>query len=120
MSVVLAVGRLRQQVELFEPGPSVPDGLGGFTEADVALDPPTWWCQIEKASSRASERRFAATVTAHATHILSGRYHPGITTETILTWTDRGGAAHRANVLDVDDTEGAGVESVVLISEIAP
>ncbi len=31
---------------------------------------------------------------------------------------DRSGVSHVANVLDVDDTEGAGVETVALVSEI--
>lgn len=119
MSVTLVIGELRTIVSLAGPGATVPDGDGGFTQASVPLDPPTWRCAIEKASVRAAERRFSATVTAHATYIMSGRYHPGITNETILTWLDRGGTTHVANVLDVDDTEGAGVETVILISEIA-
>lgn len=120
MSVTLVIGELRTVCTLSTPGATVPDGDGGFTQASVALDPPIWRCAIEKASARASEKKFAATVTAHATYIMSGRYHPGITTQTIVTWTDRGGSVHVANVLDVDDTEGAGVETVIAVSEIAP
>lgn len=128
MAVTLVLGSLRQVATLSAPtvatsppGPGVTaDGDGGFTEDYQPLDPPTWRCAIEKASARASERRFAGTVTAHATHILTGRFHAGITTQTRVAWTDRAGTEHIANVLDVDDSEGAGVESVVLVSEVAP
>jgi hypothetical protein len=119
VSVTLALGKLRNLASLYEPGPPVNDGLGGYTTgADVALDPPEWWCRIEKAALHAAERRFAATVTAKATHIFSGRFHEGITSRTIVVWRDRAGVAHRGNVLDYDDTEGAGVETLALVSEV--
>jgi hypothetical protein len=118
MSVTLSLGKLRNLATLYGPGPVVPDGLGGYTQADVALDPPEWWCMIEKAALRAAERRFAATVTAKATHLFSGRFHEGITSQTIVVWRDRAGVQHRGNVLDYDDTEGAGVETVALVSEV--
>ncbi len=118
MSITLNLGKLRNIATLFGPGPAVPDGLGGYTQTDVPLDPPEWWCGIEKAALRAAERRFAAAVTAKATHIFSGRFHEGITAQTIVTWTDRAGVLHRGNVLDYDDTEGAGVETVALVSEV--
>lgn len=117
MSVTVDIGALRQVATVSNPV-NTADGDGGFTSTYVALDPPTWRCSIEVASVRASERHFAATVTAHATHILTGRYHAGINTKTRIVWTDRSGAVHTANVLDVDDTEGAGVETVALVSEV--
>lgn len=118
MSVTLVLGKLRQIVSLFGPDVATPDGDGGFTTTAAPLTPPTWYCSVENASTRSSERLFAATVSSLATHIMSGRYHPGITRQTSLTWTDRSGSEHAGNVLDVVDTEGAGVESVVLVAEI--
>lgn len=125
MSVTIVIGELRQEATLSTPGAPIPDGDGGFTQTYVPLVigdeyPAEWRCAIEVASVRAAERHFAATITAHATHIVSGRYHPGITTLTRMVWTDRFGAVHTGNVLDVDDTEGAGVETVALVSEIVP
>lgn len=120
MTVTLDLGRLRVEARVFGPGAVVPDAEGGFSRTPVALAPAVWRCAVEKASPRAIERRFAGTVTAQATHILSGRFHAGITTESVVTWTDRAGVAHTASVLDTDDTEGAGVESVVLVSEVVP
>lgn len=118
MSVNLVLGELRQLATLYGPGTLVPDGDGGYTSTPSRLTPAEWHCSIEKATVRSSERRFAATVIAQATHILTGRYHSGITTKTTLTWVDRAGALHNANVLDVDDTEGAGVETVLAVSEV--
>lgn len=118
MSVTVVIGELRQVANLFNPGTPVPDGDGGFTQVFTPLDPPQWRCSIETASVRASERLFAASVIAQATYILSGRFHPGISTKTRIVWVDRAGETHTTDVLDVNDTEGAGVETVALVSEV--
>jgi len=111
-------GDLRNLVTVENPGAAVPDGDGGFTLTYTAADPGTWWASIEKATQRASEARFSGTVIAHASYILSGRFHPGIGAQTRLSWTDRAGARHHTNVMDVDDVEGRGVETTVLVSEV--
>ena len=118
MSVSMVIGELRQVARLFGPGEAIPDGDGGFTLALTALNPSEWRCSLEPASVRAIERRFAGTVTGQATHILTGRYHPGVTLQTSVRWTDRAGREHTANVIDYDDTEGAGVELVLLVAEV--
>jgi head-tail adaptor len=118
MAVSIVIGELRQVVTLSNPGTPVADGDGDATLTYTPLDPDEWRCAIEKASVRAAERHFSGTVTAHGTYIMRGRYHPDITTQTRMVWTDRSGAEHTGNVLDVDDTEGAGVETVALVSEI--
>lgn len=116
--MTVAAGRLRQVVTLATPGTPVADGDGGWTQTDTPPDPAVWRCAIEGASVRAMERAFSGTVIAQASHILTGRYHPGITTETRMTWVDRSGATHHANVLAVDDTAGAGIQTVALVSEV--
>lgn len=118
MAVTISIGKLRQVVSLYNPGIAIPDADGGFTQMYTPLDPAEWRCAIEVASVRASERQFSGTVIAQASHILSGRFHAGISTDTRMVWTDRAGQTHTANVLDVDDTEGAGVETVALVSEL--
>ena len=118
MAVTIDIGAMRQVVTLSAPGVPMPDGDGGYSQSYTALNPSEWRCAIEAASVRASERIFGATVTAHASYILTGRYHSGISTQTRLVWTDRSGLSHVANVLDVVDTEGAGVETIVLVSEV--
>lgn len=119
MSVTIISGDLKQSAALSNPGAAVPDGDGGFTYVYTAIDPSPWRCAIEKATVANSEKLFAGTVLSHAMYIMSGRYHPLITTKTRVVWTDHGGDVHTANVLDVSDTEGGGVETVILISEIA-
>ncbi len=117
----LNAGDLDQVCTLENPGAPVPDGEGGFTFVWTALDPSPWWAAIENASARNTERHFASTVIAHATHVATGRYHPGITTQTRATWTDYGGRVHQAQVLDVEAVDGGRAgELIVLLSEIVP
>lgn len=118
MTVTINIGTLRQVVTLSAPATTSPDGEGGYHQTYAALSPSEWRCAIERASVRMAERFFASTVIAQASHIMRGRFHAGITTQTRLVWTDRNGTSHTANVLDAVDTEGAGVETVVLASEV--
>jgi SPP1 family predicted phage head-tail adaptor len=86
----MARGERRHVVTLEQPGDPVPDGLGGFTEEWTPLDPPTWYCAIQPAAARDMERLVAAgVVQTTAAHLLAGEYHPGITTETRLTFEGR-------------------------------
>lgn len=115
----MRLGTLRQVGTLSNPGVAVSDGDGGFTQTPyVALDPPEWRFSLVSASAGRAERQFAATIIAEATYMFTGRFHPGIVTETQIVWTDRAGASHTGRVLAVDDPEGAGVQTTVLVSEI--
>lgn len=118
MTVRIDIGALRQLGTLSTPGTPVPDGEGGSTQTPVPLDPAQWRFAIEKATIRSSERSFAGTAISEASYILTGRFHAGITTKTQISWVDRAGVTHTANVLAVDDIEGAGVQTVALISEV--
>jgi hypothetical protein len=118
MRVTAHASAYRQVGTLSGLGVTSPDGDGGYTPVAASLSPSTWRFAIEKASLRAAERHFAAAVIARSTHMLTGRYHAGITTGTQIVWVDRAGATHTANVTDADDVEGAGVTSVVLVSEV--
>jgi head-tail adaptor len=120
MAVRVPMGALRQVGTLSSPGTPVADGDGGFTQTYSSLDPAEWRFAIERATVRSVERQFAGTLIAKASYILTGRFHSGITTETRIVWVDRAGVTHTANVLAVDDTEGAGVQTVVLVSEVVP
>lgn len=113
------LGAMRNLITVENPSDPVPDGLGGFTLNYVPADYPDWWAAIDRASVRASERLFAGTVISHASYILRGRFHAEIGMQTRLSWTDRAGAVHVTNVLDVTDPEGSGVETIVLCSEVA-
>jgi hypothetical protein len=117
-----AAGLRRQPVTLSAPTAPVPDGDGGYTQTYAALAPALWWAALAPAprTARTAETTSSDTVTAHATHVITGGYHPGITSQTRLVWTDHGGRVHTAEVLDVQDPAGAGIETVVLASEVTP
>jgi head-tail adaptor len=84
-----AIGSFRHRVSLAAPGPPIPDGDGGYTEGWAPLDPATWDCSIAPATARDLETIGGGTVLAQATHTVRGRFHPGITTETRLTFDGR-------------------------------
>lgn len=118
MTVITDVGAYRQTATLSILGTPVADGDGGWTSPIVAMDPSEWRCAIERASVSSAERSFSDTVIAQATYILRGRFHSGINTHTRVQWTDRAGVVHAANVIDVADPEGAGVETIVAVTEV--
>ena len=121
VSVTIDAGLLRQTATLSSPAAPVADGDGGYTTAFVSLNPYEWRCAIDRATASNANRHFAASVIAYATHILRGRFHPDISTGTRIEWTDRNGDSHTADAVDVVDTEGAGVETVVAaVEQTAP
>lgn len=79
---VNSIGADAQLVTFDEPSDPVPDGEGGFTNTPVPLDPPTWYVRIRPATARDAERVTADTVITHVSHIVHGRWHPGVTTRT--------------------------------------
>jgi head-tail adaptor len=89
----MAIGQYRHRVTLEAPSTSVPDGDGGYTTTYAPLDPPEWDCAIESVSARdleaIGERPGAGTVTTQASHAVTGRYHPGITTATRIGFNGR-------------------------------
>ena len=81
------VGALRHRVTLQTPGAPVPDGDGGYTETWTTLGvrvPAT----VEPATARSLERIAANTVTSTASHLVTVRYLPGVTTKTRVTFHD--------------------------------
>lgn len=120
MTVTVNAGAYRQIGSVYGTGTTSPDGDGGYIPRLEPLSPPEWRFAIEKATVSAGERHFGATVIAQATHILTGRFHAGITTKTQIVWVDRAGVSHSVNVIDVEDPEGAGVLTVVAAAEVKP
>jgi len=85
----MRAGALRHQVTLEQPGAAVPDGEGGYTETWTALTPSPVWAAIQPASARDLERVFAGASQATASHLVTLRYHAGVTTATRLTFGTR-------------------------------
>lgn len=86
------IGRLRHRVTLQTPGPAIPDGDGGYTDSATTLVSRAP-AEVEPATASSMERIGANTVTASASHLVTLRYVPGVTTKT------------RAIVHDVTDRE---------------
>jgi head-tail adaptor len=93
----------RHVVQVQGPGDPVPDGDGGYTEAFGPLTPPDWHCAISPASPKDLENIGSGTVIAQATHIVTGRYHKGINTETRLLF--RGRVLNVVAVVNVDERD---------------
>ena len=105
----------RHLVSLTGPGTPVPDGEGGYVIPTVPLDPATWWCAINAASARELERMTAGTSLTAASHIVEGDYHPGITTQTQLTFE-----ARTFFVNGVVNPEERDITTIALCSEVVP
>jgi head-tail adaptor len=76
-----SIGRDQHLVTFEEPGTATPDGEGGYVETWVPLSPPTWYVRIAPVTGRDAERVLAGTVVTHVTHLVHGRFHPGISTK---------------------------------------
>lgn len=100
-------------VTLENPAAPVVDGDGGYTEAWASLSPPQMWMSIENATQRSLERLVANTVQAQASHVLKGRYHGGVTTETRITSGTR-----VFSVTGVQNVNEGDVELVLLCQEV--
>ena len=79
------IGSLFHRLTLENPTTQTPDGDGGFKEGWTALSPPRMWAAIVPATAQRLERLMASTVESTATHIVTMRFHPGVTTKTRLT-----------------------------------
>ena len=115
MKGTVATGDRRHLVLLHNPGTAVPDGDGGYTQAPEPADPEEWWVKIEAASQRNLERITAATVVSTATHILSGPYHEGVTTKTIIAFGTR--TFHVTSVVNPDERN---IETIAIAVELVP
>ena len=83
------IGDFRHLVDLVEPGPPQQDAGGGWIDTWVALDPPQWYCSIQAASLRDLQRISGGTVSATATHLLRGHYHPQLSAKARIVFRDR-------------------------------
>lgn len=107
------LGEYRHRVNLDAPGPPIPDDDGGYTQGWAPLDPPTWDCSIVPATARELETVAAGTVIAQASHVIRGRFHPGITTESRLTFEGR-----VFNVVSVVNRDERDIETDLVCIEV--
>jgi head-tail adaptor len=110
-------GNRTKVVTLEAPGAPVPDGAGGYTETWAPLNPPTAWVSLDALSAADMERVTADTVTASGTFAITLPYHPGVTVETRLTYTDPDRGPRVFQVLGLRDPEEARRELVLVAVE---
>jgi head-tail adaptor len=77
MGAAVQVGRHNCRVTLWK-GPTESNDADGFLEA---LSPPSWWCAIQPLPPQGDGR----TITS----LVSGRYHPQVTVDTIIKYGTR-------------------------------
>lgn len=106
-------GELRHLVTLDNPGTAVADGDGGFTQTFAELSPARVWAAIQPATARDLERVAAGTVLSTASHIVTMRYHAGVTTKTRITFGTR-----VLNVTGVSNPDERNRELVCLCAEV--
>jgi len=116
----IASGERRHLVYLFGPSvSSVPDGDGGYVPgAPVALEPASVFARIAAASAADLERIAGGTVLAQAALILTMPFHPEVTTDTRVAWTDGAGRSHTASVTGAVDPDSTGRELIVGVVEV--
>lgn len=112
-SRVASAGARRHSIALDTPGTPVPDNAGGFTLTWAALDPSPVWAEIKPATAHDLERLAAGTVVSTASHIVTMRYHSGVTTQTRVTFEGR-----TFSVVGVMNPEERNVETICLCVEI--
>jgi len=110
----MKIGALIHSVALENPGPSVPDGHGGYVNTWVPLEPHRVKASIKQASAQDLERQVSSTVQGTATHLVGMRYHPQVTLHTRLVLDD--GAV--LSVVNVDDINRRHVELVLACEEV--
>lgn len=106
-------GGLRHLVSLEAPDTTAMSPDASYTQTWAPLDPPTWYCAIAPATSGAMERLGAGTTSSQATHILTGRHHPGLTTQARVLFEGR-----TLNVLFVSNREERGMQTDLVCGEV--
>ncbi len=109
----IPIANRRHLVRWQGPGPAVPDGDGGFTTTWADLQPASSYVQIAAATAKDLERVAAGTVLSTATHIVTGAFHPGVTTQTRMLFGER-----VFNVVGVSDLDERHIEMVVTCVEV--
>lgn len=111
------VGALKRSVVLETPSAPIADPDGGFTQTWTPLVPSPVAASIEQATARSIEKLVANVAISQASKVVTIRFHPQVTQQTRLTWTDRRGT-HTANITDIVDLAGNNEAMVLVCSEV--
>lgn len=107
----IPTGARRHWVDVYNAGPPVADGDGGWTTPLVPAGP--WAVNLRPANARDLERVAAGTLISLASHIVTGRYHPAVTTKTQLVLRGR-----TLEVTGVVTTAELNVETIAVCVEV--
>jgi head-tail adaptor len=105
-------GQKRHLVSLDAPGAAVPDADGGFTQTWAPLEPAEMYAEIKPATARDLERVTAGTVLSSASHVVTLDFHPGVNTQTRITFNGR-----VFSVTGVSNPEERNIELICLCVE---
>ena len=84
------IGDFRHVVTFQDPSAAVPDGAGGYTQTWADLQPAQWFVQVQQAPIGDLERTAAGgSVITTASHVVRGRYHPGVSTKTRMLFNGK-------------------------------
>jgi head-tail adaptor len=111
------IAHRQKRVTLATPGAAVPDGDGGYTQAEVPLDPPGLFAHVRPASTRDLERIAGSTTLPTATHLVSVPYHPQITTETVVYLEDHPRPARALKVVYVGNPDERNADLELICAE---
>jgi hypothetical protein len=118
---LINIGERPRRLQLDGPGKPVPDGDGGYTTTFAPLDPPMVSAKVEPATTRSLERVAAGSVVVStATHVITMPFHPGVTTQTRITWTDDANRPHTANVTSVNNVDERCHTLILAAAEMVP
>lgn len=98
-------------------GPPVSDDDASFTQAYVDLV-PLWWASIDAPAGRETrifERLALGSVLSTATHVMTMRYLPGVTTRSRIIFED---GTRTANVTAIVDPQEQHITLVLLCAEV--
>ena len=110
-------GQRIHRVTFQNPGDPISDGYGGYTEGWADCVPPFLVMAIKPASAADMERIAAGTVTATATHVMVGPYHPEVTTKSRAVWADVRGKSHECSIAGVVNPDARCIDMIVLCEE---
>lgn len=119
----MAIGHLRHLLTLENPGVAVPTSEG-YTQAWTALTPAKVSAEIKPATAHDLERRVASTIQSNASHIVTMRYLPGVTTQTRLTKGPRNSdgtlpaGSREFSVTGVQNTDERNIELILACQEV--
>jgi head-tail adaptor len=113
----VAIGDRPHWITLQDPGEPIPDGAGGYTEGWTDLNPPHLFVRIQNATVADLERAAAGTVITSATHIVSGPYHPGVSTKTRVQFVDLKGRTRILSVTGIGNRDERNIDMVLTCEE---